>query len=109
VAGATTPPKSLVLLLEVRGRLVGQLQRVRMLATVVKLLRLVELGDGRLDLGVVRLHLGGRFPRLLDHLRAGAGERAASAEGHDHRYRCDGQDLSHVLSPPIGPGWPALL
>src|SRR2546428_9939427 len=85
-----------------------------MLATIVELLGLVELGDRRLDLGVVGLHLGGRFPCLLDDLRARAGERAASTKGQRHCYRSNGHDLSQDLSPPlvarlasviVTPGW----
>src|SRR6266446_4633037 len=101
--------QSSLLVLQVRSRFVRQLQRVRMLATIVELLRLVELGDRRLDLGVVGLHLGGRFPCLLDDLRARAGERAASTKGQRHCYRSNGHDLSQDLSPPLWPGWPRSL
>src|SRR5215510_1410399 len=93
------------LLLQICRGLVGQLERLGVLAPVVELLRLVELGDDRLHLRIVGLHLRGRLARFLDHLRARACERRTRGEGQRDRYRRDCHELSHVLSPPFEPGW----
>src|SRR5262249_18617863 len=79
---------------------VGQLERLGVLAPVVKLLRLVELGDCRLHLRIVRLHLGGGFPRLLDDLGTRTRERGATGERQRDRYGRNCHELSHALSPP---------
>src|SRR6516162_1459892 len=82
------------LLLQIRRGLVGQLERLGVLAPVVELLRLVELGDDRLHLRVGGLHLRGRLARLLDYLRARARERRARGEGQRDRDRRDCHELS---------------
>src|SRR6267142_3337891 len=97
------------LILQIRNSFVGQLERLGVLAPVVELLRLVQLGDDRLHLRIVGLHLRGRFARLLDHLRARARERRTRAEGQRDRNCRDCHELSHVLSPPFEPGWLPIL
>src|SRR5215510_12596596 len=100
-----TPKTGVALLLQISSGLVGQLERLGVLAPVVELLRLVELGGDRLHLRVVGLHLRGRLARFLDHLRARARERRTRGEGQRDRDRRDCHELSHVLSPPSEPGW----
>src|SRR5262245_53990936 len=93
------------LLLQGCSSFVGQLQRLGVLTRVVELLGLVELSHCLLYLWIVRLHLGGGVPRLLDNLGTRARERGAAGEGQRDRYSCDCHELSHVLSPPSCAGW----
>src|SRR5215467_10858953 len=86
------------LLLQICRGLVGQLERLGVLAPIMELLRLVELGDNRLHLRIVGLHLRGRLARLLDHLRARARERRTRSEDQRDRNRRDCHEFSHILS-----------
>src|SRR5207245_9301980 len=104
-AASSQTRAALFLHAEICRSFVGQLERIRMLTAVVELLCLIELGDRRLHLRVVGLHLRGRFAAFLDHLRARARERRTRGAGQRDRYRRDCYALSHVLSPPFKPGW----
>src|SRR5262245_21739395 len=101
--GARNPPPArddaLLLHTQIGERFVGLGKRLGVLATIVKALRLVQLGDRPLHLRVVLVHLGGGIAPLLDHLRARAGERDTVRQGEAHGNGRDGQELPHVAHP----------
>src|SRR5262245_11888278 len=98
-AGAAAAERGLLLDSEHGQGVVSSLHRLGMLAFAVKLLGLVQLGVGLLDLRVVRLHGGGRILSLLDQGRAlergsgGGGQREADG-GHGY-----GNALRHRITP----------
>src|SRR5262249_12144045 len=93
------------LLLQICRGLVGQLERLGVLAPILELLRLVELGDNRLHLRRVAFLLRGRLARLLDPVGARARDRRPRRKDRRDLTRRDCHELSHVLSPPFEPGW----
>src|SRR5438309_7477689 len=96
----TAVERLLLLYSEVGERFVGLGQRLGVLAAIVQALRLVELGDRPLHLGVVLVHLRGGLAALLDDLRAGAGEGDTARQREADGDGRDGQELLHADSPP---------